>query len=221
MYSFHLIWIILIIYNVAIIPATPSQQESLGQVKRDKRSVQPCSKFKFEGYHCIPAEKCGHDYYEIDPNNEVSRDQIRSVATLLNTVNVNFDPSEYYCESETDVCCRKADYFGQVEPIVRSLTDEEYDCDDFTNFGYDCVDELICGDDGYYEDGTSVADVLPRSTFSFASVMSCQCTDRVRKGFESLVCCRKASFFGRPEPPGIHIYIYIFLFNVSIMSSSS
>ena len=202
-YSFRICAIILLIYNDAIIPTTSSPQGNRNEVSRDKRGTQPCSKFQFEGYRCIHEDKCGTDHYEID--DAIVDNQIRSVKTLLNTVNIDFDPSEYYCESETDICCRKSDYFGQLEPVIRDLVDKEYDCEDFTNFGYGCVDELQCGDDGYYEDENNSDRVFPRSVFSFASSMSCECADRVRSGFESLVCCRKASFFNDREPPGIYI----------------
>jgi hypothetical protein len=204
-YSFRICVILFLIYNDAIIPIISSPQGSRNQKSRAKRGTQPCSKFQFEGYHCIPEDKCGSDHYEIEDT--IVFDQIRSAAVLLNTVNIDFDPSVYYCESESDICCRKSEFFGQLEPVIRTLVHQEYDCEDFTDFGYDCVDELQCGEDGYYEDENNSGRVFPRSVFSFASSMSCECTDRVRSGFESLVCCKKASFFHKREPPGIFFYV--------------
>ena len=176
------------------------QKESRKTGPSIKDSV-PCSKFQFEGYHCLPEERCGFDYYEI--SDSISVAEIRSAEKELfkNSINQDFDPSQYTCELDTDVCCRKPEYYGKPEPVIRDLVESEYCCQDYRNYGYECVEE--CGEDGYYEGDTQSESLVPRSLISFAKKMSCQSVaNSCSEPRSSSVCCRKASFFSSPEPEG-------------------
>ena len=176
------------------------------QHNRNRRNVgrQPCSKFRFEGYFCTPIENCGYDGYTIDDS--LNSDELRTGITDLlsgNTFNSDFDADEYGCDSPLDICCRNSSFYGKPEPIIRDLVEVKYPCEDYAFFGYDCVDEDECADDGYTIDDSVSGGLGVRSTGSYASRLSCDCSSSLRQGlFSSTVCCRKFSFFGKPEPPG-------------------
>ena len=48
---------------VLVVESIP--QKDGRKVGRLLENSVPCSKFEFEGYHCVSEEKCGYDYYEI------------------------------------------------------------------------------------------------------------------------------------------------------------
>ena len=164
----------------------------------------PCTKFQFEGYHCVPKDKCGHDNYEISEiGNVIPDEDIRKLGKELfkSSLNQDFDPTKYGCELDTDICCRKPEYYGKSEPVIRDLVETEHCCQDYKEYGYECVEE--CADDGYYDDDEDEISLIPRSVISIANRLSCQGTGESCSGAESSrVCCRKASFFGSPEPDG-------------------
>ena len=200
-YYIHFVLFSLLTYG-GILSTECRPQDNRNIDTRNKRAIQPCSKFSFEGYHCVPEDKCNYDGYEIDDT--VEYNEIRAGAqTILSTLNNDFDATQYSCDSDFEICCRKTEYFGEPEPIIRPLQIQEYDCEQFEDFGYQCVGELECGEDGYYIDDIASDALTPRTFGSFASRMSCKCIDKVRNGFQDRVCCRKSTFFNAPEPPGI------------------
>ena len=173
---------------------------------------QPCSRFGFEGYFCIPREKCGIDGYTVD--GAIDMVEVRTDITVLrNTFNRDFDASEYFCDSNADICCRNSSFYGKPEPVIRDLVEFQYVCEQHASFGYECVDEYECDYDGYtivdtISGGLGIRKYKNVYTSSYASRMSCDSVSAIRQGFSSsLVCCRNSSFFGKPEPPGIQISI--------------
>ena len=167
-------------------------------------SEQHCNQWKYEGYHCVPKDNCDVDGYEIDE--EIFDNEIRDSKNILtSSFNPEFVPADYTCDTDSEICCRKSTFFGKPEPIIRPRDFCEYDCDRYTDYGYKCVEGDSCGSDRYFLDESEIE--IPRDSIrtvndlrlvsSFGSRMSCKSTAEV--------CCRDATFYGQPEPPGKRI----------------
>ena len=195
--------ILLLCYNV--LPNNCSPQHNRNGINGGR---QPCSKFSFEGYLCTPRDKCSYDGYTVDT--PIDKDEIRTgISNLLNTFNSDFNAAEYGCDSRAETCCRNSSFYGKPEPVIRDIVEVQYACDGYTSFGYECVNEYECDADGYTVDDSISGGLGVRTTGSYASRLSCDCLSdsTIRQGFSSsIVCCRKSSFFGKPEPPGTIIF---------------
>ena len=189
-----------IIVYLIVIPSTGSSQrnKNFGRKKR-----VPCSQFNFEGYLCVKKDNCGNDGYTVD--DAVDSSEVRtSVSFLRNTFNPDFESAEYRCNSRSDICCRKSSFYGKPEPILRDVVEVQHLCRQYRSYGYYCIDEGECGDDGYTIDDSISGGVAVRSIDSFSTKLSCNLVPKSgRSSLSSMVCCRNSSYFGLQEPPGI------------------
>ena len=164
---------------------------------------QPCSRFNFEGYLCTPRENCADDGYLVDDT--INEEQIRT-GLRRKIHNSGFEPSAYYCNLDTEICCRNSSFYGIPEPIIRDLEEFQFSCSSYAKHGYKCVNEDECADDGY----TFTDSLDGRLGIRTNSASSLTC-DSIRQGFSSSqVCCRDSKFFGSPVPPGAYTCNYCF-----------
>ena len=77
-------------------------------------------------------------------------------------------------------------------------------CDQYKSFGYNCVDEYECGDDGYTIEDSISGGLGVRGSNSFASKLTCDLVSASSGQVHSsnMACCRNSSYFGIEEPTG-------------------
>ena len=194
-------------FYITLIYLSVLQNNSKAQKTRNKsrKGQIPCSKFAFEGYLCINRNKCGNDGYTVD--DAVDTSQIRTnVGGLRHTFNLDFVSAQYSCASRTDICCRKSSYYGIPEPVIRDVVEIQHFCDQYNSFGYLCVEEYECGDDGYTIEDSITGGLGVRGSNSFASKLTCDLLSAVGQVHSSsMACCRNSTYFGIEEPTGKHI----------------
>ena len=202
---FNLRNISLCIFFIQCNVITKSDNANLSSSKINK-DRQICSKFRFEGYFCTKRETCGYDGYTVE--GAIDSAEVRSdITNLRNIFNSDFHSAEYACDSPSDICCRNSSYYGMPEPVVRELVEIQYACEDYASYGYHCVEDDQCGGDGYFIDDiiSGGLEVRLGSIGSKALKLSCKCSNSISKDPSSRTfCCRNSTFYGTPEPPGIH-----------------
>ena len=199
-----------------LILSTDQTTEGSKLMKRQASFSQSCSQIRSDGYECTLRKYCGADgYIEKNPNAikselvaHVVDDHVLDDSYALDEdyaeddynfedyYEQSFNASEYLCENEReDVCCRKTLFFGRPPPVIRDIVEPEHNCDNYAEFGFECVEEQSCDEDGYIKTEQHINEELGiRQVQDGVNPSALPCSNP-RMGWSQRVCCRRTEFY--------------------------